>query len=176
MAATRKKTAKGSRRTKKTSASTKNIQKTLKAFLDEAEEASDKLLREVKEHYETLSHRISAAASSAADTAASVTERQLGSDVAELFATAVEHVKEAGEASTQAISEGFDVLRQRVRTSAAAAKKKPRRKKSKASKRKAGKKKATSRKKTAKKKARKKATKKKSAKKKPASKKKRTRR
>ena len=110
-----------------------------------------------------------------------MTERQLGSDVAELFASAIDHVKEAGEASTHAISEGFDVLRQRVRTSAATAKKKPRRKKSKPSKRKAGKKKSTSRKKTVKKKAKKRATKKKSAKKKPAakkraSKKKRTRR
>lgn len=167
MAAVSKKSTKRSRQAKKSSSSAS----TARTLLDEAEKTGDALLHSVKENFETLTHRISTAAGTAANTAASVTETHLGSEIAEFVSSAMNHVREASDATAHAISEGFDVLQQRVKASAAPAKKPRGRKKSTAAKKKAGKKKAGKKKVTVKKKAKKKAAKKKAAKKKTTAKK-----
>lgn len=183
MATTSKKSAKRRSPTKKTGSGTSGSEhKSVKTLLEEAEKTSDALLQQVRKHFDTLSHRLSVAAGTAAHTTASVTETHLGKEIADFVSNAMDHVREASDATTHAISEGFDVLHERVRATAAPAKKTSRRKKAKVSKKKAakkkaakkkvGKKKATTKKKMAKKKtAKKKSSRKKTARKKPASKK-----
>jgi len=178
MATTSKKSANRRRQTKKTAPSTSgSAHKSVRTLLEEAEKTSDALLQQVREHFDTLTHRLSVAAGTAAHTTASVTETHLGKEIADFVSSAMDHVREASDATTHAISEGFDVLHKRVRATAAPAKKTRRRKrakvsKKKAAKKKAGKKKTSTKKKVAKKKtAKKKSSGKKTARKKPASKK-----
>lgn len=168
MATTSKKSANRRRPTKKTASSASgSAHKSVRTLLEEAEKTGDALLQQVREHFDTLSHRLSVAAGTAADTTTSVTETHLGKEIADFVSNAMDHVREASDATTHAISEGFDVLHQRVRATAAPAKKTSQRKKAKVSKKKATTKKKMAKKKTAKKKS----SRKKTARKKPASKK-----
>lgn len=179
MATARKKSTKRSPGKKGASKSPHaTVQESVRNVVDEVEKTSEALLHQVKEQFEALGHRMSTAANSMADTASSVTETHVGSDVADFLSSAMNHVRETSEATAQHISEGFELLHERARAAATAAqkaaKKKPARKKAtkkKASKRKTSKKKAAKKKASKKKTSRKKTAKKKASRKKPVRKK-----
>ena len=137
--------AAGKSKTTKKASRTPGVQESVKNVVDEVEKTGEALLNQVREQFEALGHRMSAAGSSVAHTATSVTETHMGSDITEILSKAMEHVREAGESTAESITEGFEQLQQRARAAAEAAKKRPARKKTakkKAAKKKAAKKKA----------------------------------
>ncbi len=106
------KSSKGS--DKKTKAAGQGIKGTAKGFLDEAEKTGTALVGEVKELFDNLAQKVSSAATSAADTTASVADKVTIKDPAELVRGLLQDVKDAGEASMRMIGKGFDELRDKV--------------------------------------------------------------
>lgn len=76
-------------------------------LIDEAERAADSVVGQVRELFDGLADRISTMAKSAR-------ESQQLKDVMQEAPRALDHVREAGEASVRAISEGFDVVRRSI--------------------------------------------------------------
>ena len=87
--------AAGKSKTTKKASRTPGVQESVKNVVDEVEKTGEALLNQVREQFEALGHRMSAAGSSVAHTATSVTETHMGSDITEILSKAMEHVREA---------------------------------------------------------------------------------
>lgn len=181
--ASKKRTAKKAAATARAAGFGESVSSTAAYLVDEVEKASDTVLREIREGFDTVSDKASAAVKVAADTSANVRGRVSEVQPRQLVLSVVSEVEEIGDMLLEGISSRFKQLRDSV--IGAASEETPVARK-KASKKKAGKKKVSkkkaARKKVAKKKVakkkvvKKKAVKKKAAKKKVARKKAATRR
>ncbi|WP_455211705.1 hypothetical protein [Kaarinaea lacus] len=169
-------------RAKKTQSEKASAKSTVRNLVDEVEKASETLLKDIREGFDTISDKVSVAAKSAAegiaDTTATMADKMSKTQTTQQIKSALDHIETVGERVIDAIGERFEILREKVIASSKPAPKKKAAKKAakKAVKKKKAAKKAAKKKVVAKKTSKKKVTKKtplkKAAKKKAAAKKK----
>ncbi len=158
--ASTKKSSKGKQSKKKRAAVTPA------GIVAETEKTAEALASELKDAFDTLSHRVAQVTAAATKTTASVTERMATTEIPRLLAGLIEEVRGASDSSLKTIGEGLEALRGQVSAAGGRAKRAP------ASKKAAKKKVSASKKPAAKKATRKKAAAKKTATKAPTTKKK----
>ncbi|MGB5831006.1 MAG: hypothetical protein WBG92_03330 [Thiohalocapsa sp.] len=94
--------------------SKRSVASTATELVGEVEKTAEALVGEVKQLFDNLTEKVSAVANSAVETTASVADKVAVKEPAQLIRGLLGDVKEAGETSLNAISEGFSSLRHRV--------------------------------------------------------------
>ena len=120
MTATRKMAPKDkdqSKKSKKASGQGKDKERSLKdvasGFVDEVEKTGAALIDEVKQLFDSLSHKVSGVAGAAVESSTALAQK-VGKEPAQFVGSLIKEVQEAGEASVKAIGESFQALRGRV--------------------------------------------------------------
>lgn len=117
MASDKKKGTKGSKKADKALEKAQaTFKETATDLLNEVEATGGALVSQVKELFDSLADKVAGVATNAVETTATVAEKVAAKEVAGRVGSLLDDVKEAGEASLQAIGEGFDSLHRRVTT------------------------------------------------------------
>jgi hypothetical protein len=87
-------------------------------LIGDVERTAEALAKEVKQLFDNLSEKVAATASAAAETTASVADKVVAKDPAQLIRGLLGEVKAAGETSLTVISERFNALRRQLHSPA----------------------------------------------------------
>ncbi len=84
------------------------------SIVAETEKTAEALASELKDAFDSLSHRVAKVTAAATKTTASVTERMATTEIPHLLAGLIEEVRGASETSLKTIGEGLEALREQV--------------------------------------------------------------